>query len=57
VGINNQADTAAELLGQPAEKVRAQAGSVGFRLSKQSFLEGLSVFRAASANYPIWEIG
>lgn len=42
---------------EPAEKARAQAGSVGFRLSEQTFLEGLSVFRAASAKYPIWEIG
>ena len=42
---------------EPAEKARAQAGSVGFRLPKQTFLEGLSIFRAASAKYPIREIG
>lgn len=42
---------------RPAERARAQAGSVGFRLPQETFLEGLSIFRAASTKYPIWEIG
>tara|TARA_Y100000114_G_scaffold156913_1_gene185963 strand:- start:7443 stop:7970 length:528 start_codon:yes stop_codon:yes gene_type:complete len=42
---------------RPAERARAQACSVGFRLPQETFFDGLSIFRAASAKYPIWEIG
>ncbi|WP_435416860.1 hypothetical protein WAB17_08145 [Parerythrobacter aurantius] len=42
---------------QPAEEARARAGTVGFRLPQDIFLEGLLIFSAVSAKYPIWEIG